>query len=145
MAFKSIKELENYIKKAQIRTVNQAQNKAYEIINKTVDEFYNEFKPHSYDRTYQLRSNLYYSDIDNSTMYYGKGLNGYRAEVGYDERMFNYDYDKYQVLRWAMVGDRPHGNYEIGTAIWNESNPILKNELPNYIKSQLKANGLPIK
>lgn len=145
MTFKSIKELENYIKAAQIKTVNQAQSKAYEIIENTVNKFYDEFKPHSYNRTYQLRSNLYYSDIDDSTMYYGKGLSGYRAEVGYDEEMFNYDYDKYNVVRWAMIGDKPHGNYETGTAIWKESNPILKKELPTYIKQQLKANGLPIK
>lgn len=142
MTFKSIEELKEKLDTAIKNTLRQSQKEVYEIIQKSVDKFYNEFEPHSYKRTYQLRNYLEMNDIKENNLFYRPD---YYAYVGYDYRDLYYDYDESDVLRWAMVGDRPHGNFAHGTAIWNDSNPTIEKELPNYIKQQLKANGLPIK
>ena len=144
MTFKSLEELKEKLDTAIKNTLRQSQKEVYDVIQKAVTKFYykDKFRPHSYDRTYQLRDYLNMNDINENILF---DRHDYYAYVGYDYRDLNYDYDESEVLRWAMVGDRPHGNYAHGTAIWKNSNPTIEKKLPTYIKQQLKANGLPIK
>ena len=63
MTFSSMEELRTYILSRSKVAVQLAQEKIYQVISRFVKEYYTEFSPELYDRTYQLFRSLVKTDI----------------------------------------------------------------------------------
>lgn len=123
----------------------KSQEQVYQIIDRFVKEFYAEFSPEMYERTYQLYRSLVKSDII-------KTENGYEAKVYFDFGSLVYTTGSSpsgeQVMSAAAKGGHgAEGLYVIhgGTGIWNEPKQILDAEAVNILKKMLISEGIPIK
>lgn len=155
MIFKNEKQLEKYLLLKCKNAVAESEKKVYDIIDKCLNQYYNEFTPKAYIRTKKLLHSLVKTGII-------KTGNGYEAMVYFDESMLDYDqgwielqngdfgyatWDGETVLRVAMTGDyggKPHGGYAYGTPIWTESMKRLGN-IFELVKEELIKQGIPIK
>ena len=137
------------------------------IINRFVKEYYAEFSPAVYERTYQLFRSLVKTDVRSTG-------NGWVAEVYFDASML--DYQIKHLTKWPTNGGYmnpfngaissdgsfpnpkgsadlvlqsaahgSHGGYTSGTAIWDEPLAILNTEAINILKRELIAAGIPIR
>lgn len=146
MVFKNEKQLKDFLLKKCKSALIKSQEQVYQIINRFVKEFYSEFSPEIYERTYQLFQSLVKSDI----VFTG---NGYRAEVYFDLSSIDYitgskpsgeqvmqaaDYGRHGAMGLAVA------NFK-GTSIWYESLDILNSEAINTLKRMLVSEGIPIK
>lgn len=160
MGFKNQKQLEKFLLNKCRLAMLKAQDEVYSIIKRFVYQYYSEFQPDEYIRTYQLLESLVQPRIVSD----GKG---YKAEIYFDVDKINYQtgdieiqmtkengimghasWDKDTILNVVMTGSysgRPHGGYAEGTAIWNESKIVLDAEAINVLISMLKSEGIPIK
>lgn len=162
MTFDSLDELKNYILTKSQVAIELAQEKVAMIINHFLTEYYREFEPEVYVRTYQLLRSLIKSDVQ----YTG---NGWVAEVYFDIGALDYatrvvpaqfswassnnTYHRQPwdggntawVLETAMTGGLPHGGYAGGTAIWTESMKILDKQAIKILKEKLIAAGVPVR
>ena len=134
----------------------KSQEQIYQIIDRFIKEFYAEFSPEMYERTYQLYRSLVKSDIVSTG-------NGYEAHVYFDidaldhyshtirvhGKTYTYEgkhkWSEQQILDNALTGDLPHGGHAGGTAIWTEALSMLNTEAINTLKRMLISEGIPIK
>ena len=152
MTFGSIDALKSYILTKNYNAIKIAQERIYLIINRFVKEYYSEFDPTFYERTYQLFRSLVktnvvmsgdkvvaevYFDLD-ALDYHMKKING--VEVP------NKNWSEEKTLHEAMVGGT-HGGYKApkNTEIWNESLSVLKREAYHILKKSLIDAGVPVK
>lgn len=164
MVFKNEKELEKFILKKCHSALAKTQEKVYKILDKFLNDFYNDYDPNGYVdwdgtykfkrgyvRTYQLLHSLVKSEIVPSK-------NGYEAKVYFD---YNYLKSKYpdgnnpsglQVMEAAAqglhgaIGDDflyTHGN--TGVSVWDDPIKILDAKAIEMLKNMLIAEGIPIK
>ena len=162
MTFSSMEELKNYILSQSQAAIKLAQEKVAMIINHFLTDYYREFEPEVYTRTYQLLRSLIKSDVKPTA-------NGWCAEVYFDLSALDYStrvvpaqfpwasknntYHRQTwthendawVLETAMAGSKPHGGYKTGTQIWNESIKVLNKEAINILKEKLIDAGIPVK
>ena len=146
MILKSESELKRFLLAKCRNALEKAQEQVYQIIDRFVKEFYAEFTPEMYERTYQLFRSLVKSDIIPTG-------NGYKAEVYFDLSSLNY-----------VTGSKPSGEQVMGaaewgrhgamglavadfkgTSIWHEPLEILNAEAINILKKMLISEGIPIK
>lgn len=153
MVFKNEKQLEAFLMNKCRLALMKAQDKVYSIIQNFVRQFYSEYSPELYERTYQLLRSLVQSRIVSD----GKG---YKAEI-----YFNIDGLKYntganpsgeQVMAAASQGahgaigqangvDLKYISSGAGTGVWDDPIMYLDAEAINILKSMLIAEGIPIK
>lgn len=167
MTFKTNDELKNYILKQSQFAIMQVQAKVFQVIQKFVKQYYTEFSPEVYERTYQLFQSLVKSDVKLTD-------NGWVAEVYFD--LDKLDYQIKKLTKWPTQGGYmnpfngkisssgwfpnpkgsaektmeaaahgSHGGKESGTAIWDESLNILNRDAINMLKEALINNGIPVK
>lgn len=162
MTFKNQKELESFLLKKFRQAIMKAQEEIYQIIKQFLYQFYNDYDPIKYERTYQLLRSLVQSRIISD----GKG---YKAEVYFD--LDNLQYSKpawqggkppsgEQVFEAAKqglhgaIGDAGNGwkdweyNYvqgNTGVNIWSDPIQELDTKAINILKEMLIAEGIPIK
>ena len=146
MVFKSESELRNFLLSKCQNALIKTQEQIYQIINRFVKEFYAEFSPEMYERTYQLYCSLVKSNIISTG-------NGYEAEVYFDLSSLDYVTGARpsgeQVMQAAEYGR--HGAMGLavadfkGTSIWHEPLEILNAEAINILKKMLISEGVPIK
>ena len=169
MTFNSFGELKNYIlSKSQI-AIRVAQEEVYGIIYKFVKQYYSEYDPSVYERTYQLLRSLVKTEVvptDNgweAQIYFDIGALDYtiktftKPEYYWDETYHSpfcsatstdgvFENPKgsgQKVVESAMHGK--HGGKASGTAIWDESKRILDREAINILKKWLERYGIPLK
>ena len=137
----------------------KAQDKVYAIIKKFVYNYYNDYDPTLYERTYQLLRSL----VESRIVPDGKG---YKAEI-----YFALDKLKYTKFKWqegnaptgeqvfeaakqgwhGAVGDAGGGYRFIsivgdtGVNIWSDPIQVLDAKAINILKDMLIAEGIPIK
>lgn len=153
MVFKNEKQLESFLMKQSRQALMKAQDKVYSIIKQFVRQFYNEYDPIVYERTYQLLESLVQSRIVSD----GKG---YKAEI-----YFNIDGLKYstgakpsgeQVMEAAKQGahgamgrangvDLKYIDSGAGIGVWNDPIMYLNSEAINILVDMLRAEGVPVK
>ena len=129
-------------KNALIKT----QEQVYQIINRFVKEFYAEYSPEMYERTYQLYRSLVKSEIIPTG-------NGYEAYVYFDLSSIDYVTGRNpsgeQVMQAADYGRNGAMGLAVadfkGTSIWYESLNVLNAEAINTLKRMLISEGIPIK
>ena len=162
MVFKNEKELESFLLKKCHNALAKTQEKVYKILDKFLNDFYNDYDPYGYvdwdgtykfkrgyDRTYQLLHSLVKSEIVPSKK-------GYEARVYFDYNSLKY-YDGnrpsgLQVMEAAAQGFHGamgddflyvHGN--TGVSVWEDPKKILDAEAIETLKNMLIAEGIPIK
>ena len=146
MIFKNEKQLKDFLLRKCENALVKSQSQIYQIIDRFVKEFYAEFSPEMYERTYQLYRSLVKSDIVPTS-------NGYQAEVYFDLSSIDYVTGSRpsgeQVMQAADFGR--HGAMGLavadfkGTSIWHESLDILNAEAINILKKMLISEGIPIR
>lgn len=153
MVFKNEKELERFIMKQSRQALLKAQDKVYSIIKKFVRQFYNEYDPEVYQRTYQLLESLVQSRIVSD----GKG---YKAEIYFDVGGLRYTTGARpsgeQVMKAAAQGahgamgnangvDLLYVDSGAGTGVWNDPIMYLNANAINILVDMLRAEGVPVK
>lgn len=140
MVFKNEKQLESFLLQKCKAAVASTEQKVYQVIDRCLDQYYDEFTPDEYIRTQKLLHSLVRSGVKSTE-------NGFEAEVYFDAGMLNYttgSWDGETVLNVAMESSVPHGGYASGTAIWTTSREIL-GDIHALLKEELIAQGIPIK
>lgn len=146
MVFKNEEQLKNFLLQKCKNALIKSQEQVYQIINRFVKEFYAEYNPEMYERTYQLFSSLVKSDIIQTG-------SGYEAQVYFDLSSLDY-----------VTGARPSGEQVMGaaewgrhgamglavadfkgTSIWHEPLEILNAQAINILKKMLISEGIPIR
>ena len=168
MTFDSIDALKNYILSRSKVAVEIAREKVYDKIAEFLLQFYEEFTPRVYVRTYQLLCSLVKTDVKSTT-------NGWTAEVYFDISALKYatrivpqgqpwtpwasENNTYHRETWAdentkwvfenaMTGTYPHGGYsgaKKNTRIWTESLKALNQEKRNMLRQSLLEAGIPVR
>jgi hypothetical protein len=149
MTFDSMDALKNYILSQSKIAVQLAQEKVFLIINRFVKEYYAEFSPAVYERTYQLFRSLVKTDVKSTG-------NGWVAEVYFDVNALDYHmkrvngvevpnkgWSEEETLAAAARGE--HGGYKVGTAIWADPFALLDQQAINMLKQELINAGIPLK
>lgn len=167
MTFDSLDALKSYILSRSEVAIKLAQEKVYQVINRFIKEYYAEFSPDVYERTYQLFRSLVKTGVkktangwvaevyfDASNLDYkikhlhkhpvsGGYMNPYNFDVTPDGTFQNPDGDANKVLESAAHGS--HGGYTSGTAIWDDPLRILNKEAYGMLKKALIDAGIPIR
>ena len=145
MTFHSIEELKQYILSRSQNALQKATEQVYQIINRFVKEFYAEYSPSMYDRTYQLYQSLVKTDVEVSE-------NGCTAYIYFDFSSLVYmtgsQPSGLQVMNAAAYGGHGAEGLHViagGTGIWSEPMQILSTEAIEILKRMLIAEGIPIK
>lgn len=153
MVFKNQKELEHFLMKKSRQALLKAQDKVYAIIKDFVRQFYNEYDPELYKRTYQLLESLVQSRIVSD----GKG---YKAEIYFDVDGLRYATGAKpsgeQVMKAAAQGahgamgnangvDLLYIDSGARTGVWNDPIMYLDANAINILVDMLRAEGIPIK
>ena len=133
-----------------------AQEEVYKIIKNFLRQFYGDYDPSAYQRTYQLLQSLVQSRV------VSKG-NGYVAEVYFNLDALSYDGGNpsgEQVMAAASqglhgaIGKIPNSKYNSnfqyipgnsGIGIWDDPIEILDAKAINILKNMLIAEGIAIK
>ena len=149
MTFNTSDELKNYILRKSRGALQKSVEQVYQIINRFVKEYYAEYSPIIYERTYQLFQSLVKTDVVSTG-------NGWIAYVYFDVDKLDYAMKKIngkdipnrgwseeKTLTAAAHGS--HGGYVDGTAIWDEPLTLLNAEAINILKRMLIDSGIPIK
>lgn len=147
MVFKSQKELESFLMKKFRLAILKAQDEVYVIIKKFLYQYYTDYSPEQYDRTYQLLQSLVQSRIVSD----GKG---YTAEIYFDIDGLNYVTGSKpsgeQVMDAAAYGGHGAEGLRVvsgntGVSAWNDPIQKLNAEAINILKKMLVSEGVPIK
>ena len=162
MKFKSEKQLEKFLLAKCRAAVAGTEQKVHNIIDKCLQQYYNQFEPEEYIRTEQLLHSLVKSSVEPN------GKNGYKARVYFDADALNYQngyveiqstestgrmgyaaWDTYTILDVTMTGSYsglPHGGYAKGTAIWSKSEAMMQTLGGVYemLERELRMIGVPI-
>ena len=149
MKFRSEEEIKSYIMSRIKNSVAMSEKKAHEIINNFLKQYYSEFSPSVYERTYQRLHSLVKSEVASTG-------NGYKAEIYFDISKLDYSmklvngkqvpnkgWSEEKTLEAAMTGS--HGGYSFGTPIWTESETMLNANMINILKQYLISSGIPIR
>lgn len=145
MVFKNETQLKEFLLKKCRNALIKSQEQVYQIIDRFVKEFYDEFTPDQYERTRQLFRSLVKSDII-------RNGNGYKAEVYFDYGSLVYTSGSSpsgeQVMNAAAYGGHGAEGLHViagGTGIWSEPVQILNAEAINILKKMLISEGIPIR
>lgn len=169
MTFNSIEELKSYILSKSQLAVRVAQEEVYGIIHKFLKQYYSEYDPSVYERTYQLLRSLVktevvstgngweaciYFDIGSldytiktftKSEYYWDGAyhNPFSGKVSSNGVFSNPEGSGQKVMESAAHGQ--HGGKAKGTAVWDESVDVLNKEAVNILRKWLEYYGVPVK
>ena len=169
MTFNTMDELEDYILEKTRQAMIPIQEQVYAIVDRFLKQYYAEYNPIIYERTYQLYQSLVKTGIK-------KTANGYEAYVYFDVDKLDYAFKTFKkiknsdgdyvnpfthetnssgvfkndgysadkTLASAMFGS--HGGQSAnGTYIWVESLRTIDSNYIKIFKKYLKENGIPIK
>lgn len=153
MIFKNQKQIEKFLLDKSRLALMNAQDKVYSIIKQFVRQFYSEYDPIKYERTYQLLESLVQSRIISD----GKG---YKAEIYFDVDGLRYvtgaKPSGEQVMEAAEQGmhgaigqsngvDLKYIDSGAGTGVWNDPKMYLDSEAINILVDMLRDEGISVK
>ena len=165
MTFNSFEELKRYILSQSRVAIEKARDEMFKKIENVLLEFYEDFTPDVYVRTYQLLCSLVKEDVVSTG-------DGWRAEIYFDMDALDYSTrivpqgqpwsawakpentfhredwtgaNTEWVFKTAMTGDLPHGGYAGGDNIWDETKRVFNSEKLKVLKQALKKAGIPIR
>lgn len=149
MDFRSISDLENYLLSKCKEAVNLMQASAFQVIEGFIKQYYAEYEPVMYERTYQLFKSLVKSEIRPTA-------NGWEADVYFDLERLDYHVKKingvlYDNKGWSeqktlsSAAHGHHGGKYAGTAIWDEPMIVLTKHQRSILKNALLNAGIPVR
>lgn len=147
MLFKNEAQLRSFLMIGIRDAVEQAQEKIYQILDMFVKEYYSDYSPELYERTYQLYRSLVKTDV------YSNG-NGYEAQVYFDLSSLNYvtgaNPSGEQVMEAAAYGGHGAEGLRVvfgntGADIWNGVIPVLSTEAYEILREELIAQGILVR
>lgn len=114
--FKNMAELEKALLEQCKQLCEFASNEVYEAINFFLGQYYSEWTPKYYQRSYDMLHSAFKTTVK-------RVGNGYEAVVGIDYESLN-EYENatgYQVISWA--NDALHGGLDVGTdtRVWDDT------------------------
>ena len=140
--FKSMIDVNNYIENACEQAIKAvAERMTEELENYILEDYYNQYKPKFYDRTYELLKSPKNRMLDSKS-----------AEIFIDFSVINYliddpiyDYNKTDIVELASKGY--HGTTDIHKPgmFWEDFIEWCNKNVPNLMKSELKKQGIPVK
>ena len=140
--FKSIIDVNNYIESACEKAIEfVAERMTQELESYIREDFYNQYRPRFYDRTYQLLKSPKYNMINSKS-----------AEIFIDMDAIHYliddpayNYDKTDVVKLASLGY--HGTIDIFRPgmFWEDFIEWCNKNVPYLMKQELKKQGIPVK
>ena len=154
MVFKNEKQLKEFLLAKCKSALINTQERVYRILERFMQEYYADYSPELYERTYQLYRSLIKVDITPTN-------NGYKTEVGFDIKGLQYmsgaQPSGEQVMKAASAGY--HGAVgaangvalkfvagDTGTMLWNEQLRVgVQAEALKILKNMIIAEGIPIK
>lgn len=138
--------------------IENAEVKVYGEFFDNVHQFYTEYEPDEYIRTYALYNSLDSTGVKRTGNQHGSYVKAkvYFNTPNYEHGMMTLQHtpehgmygwsghSDEEVLDIVMTNSKPHGEYAKGTAIWNKSMKNLggKKGIENLIKQELKKQGL---
>lgn len=138
-------ELKAALKLKIKQAIGVTQNQVYNIIDDSLQQFYNEYTPDYYKRTNQLLRSLVISKMEET-------INGYRAIVYFDYKRLKYkNWSGEKEMNfggvWGLHGYRGknHGSPIRGTKFWLDPKTEIDGKIIDVLLNSLKANGIPIK
>ena len=153
MTFKNEAQLKTFVLNKCKTAVIMAQERVYKIIERFMQEYYSDYSPELYERTYQLYRSLVKSEVISSA-------NGFEAKVYFDLSSINYvtgaSPSAEQVWQAASTGH--HGAVGVsngvalkfvagnsGVILWNEQYQMqVQADAIEILKNMLIAEGIPI-
>lgn len=148
MVFKNEEQLKDFLLDKAGYALKNAQNEIYHIIQQFVKEFYADYSPVMYERTYQLYNSLVKSGVE------WNGSNGYKVYVYFDYDSLNYitgaQPSGEQVMEAAAYGGHGAEGLRVmsgnsGINIWNDPMQVISAEAIGILKRKLMEQGIPIK
>ena len=154
MVFKNEKQLKDFLLAKCRSALINTQEQVYRILEKFMQEYYADYSPELYERTYQLYNSLIKFDITPTN-------NGYKTEVGFDIKSLQYmsgaQPSGEQVMKAASTGY--HGAIGVSngvplkfvagdteTVLWNEQLRVgVQAEALKILKNMIIAEGISIK
>ena len=140
--FKTIIDVNKYIESACEKAIEiVAERMTQELESYIKEDFYNQYRPRFYDRTYQLLKSPKYNMINSRS-----------AEIFIDMDTINYLIDDPQykgssedIVKLASLGY--HGTTDIFRPgmFWEDFIDWCNKNVPNLMKSALQSQGIPIK
>ena len=167
MEFRSKADIESYVLSRMGTAVQAAQERIYQIVDKFLKQYYSEYSPKVYERTYQLYHSLVKTEVTST----GKG---YTAAVYFDASQLDYQ-TKYLTKHpveggfmnpynhkispsgafanpkgsgektLAAAAHGSHGGWTDGTAIFDLPLLELRSDLNEILKQELISAGIPVK
>lgn len=132
------------------KAVSNTEKKIHKEFTGSLNQFYAEFRPEEYIRTGALFDSLEVTGVRRAGNYVESEV--YFSTPSWEHgwvplQSGDYGYSSWsdeKILGVAMRGQRPHGGYEGGTAIWSESMKKLGGQrgIKNLLKQELKKQGL---
>ena len=146
MVFKNVKQLEVFLLQKCKNALMKSQEQVYQIIDRFVKEFYAEYSPDVYERTYQFYRSLVKGDIVRTA-------HGYEAQVYFDLSSIDYvtgnkpsGEQVMQAAEWGRHGAMGLAVADFkGTSVWHEPLAELDAKAIGILVDMLRAEGIPIK
>lgn len=140
--FKTTVEINNYIEGVCEQAIKAvAERMVVELESYIREDFYNQYKPKFYDRTYKLLKSPNYNMIDSKS-----------AKIFIDFSSINYliddpvyDYDKTDIVKLASLGY--HGTIDIFRPgmFWEDFIEWCNKNVLYLMKLELNKRGIPVK
>ena len=147
MVFKNEAQLKSFLLKKCRLALLKAQDEVCRIIKQFLYQYYADYDPIMYERTYQLLTSLVESRIVSSG-------NGYKAEVYFNVDKLNYVTGRQpsgeQVMEVAAKGGHGASGLKVvsgntGISIWNDPVAKLNAEAIDILKRMLISEGIPLR
>lgn len=145
MVFKNEAQLKSFLLAKCKDALEASCEEVYQILDRFLKEFYSDYDPAMYERTYQLYKSLVVSEV----VQVG---NGFKANVYFDYSKLNYVTGQMpsglQVMDAAAYGGHGAEGLRVvagntGVGIWND--PMELMNINEILKNRLIAEGIPIK
>ena len=140
--FTSIVDINNYVENACAIALEAVAKRMTEELESYIrEDFYNQYRPRIYDRTYQLLKSPKYNM-----------LNSKSAEIFIDIDSIhyliddpNYSYDKTDIVKLASMGYHGTTNIFRPGMFWEDFIDWCNKNVPHLMKTEFKKQGIHVK
>lgn len=139
----TVQQIKRDLAKKVVKAMEAVKIQVRDIIYTVCMEYYNEYNPKMYQRTFQIAEAIYnMADAAIKARMVGAGF-----EIYIDASMFNHPKDEWseeQILN-SVMSQGIHGKAKTdGTAVWTESMAVIDPQIKEIVKQKLIAAGIPI-
>ena len=141
--FKSVIDVNNYIESACEKAIKSVAERMTEELESYIrEDFYNQYSPRFYKRSYQLLKSPKYNMLDPKSAEIFIDIDSIDYLIGANEK---YDYSEEDIVKLASLGF--HGTINIFKPgmFWEDFIDWCNNNVPYLMKFELKKYGITVK